>query len=63
MERFYKHNLIKIPDDFYKNDNHPFAEIIKSNTRENIDNIMKKIEELSVHDNKSYQTIHHMMLV
>ena len=20
MERFYKHNLIKIPDDFYKND-------------------------------------------
>jgi ubiquitin-protein ligase len=68
-DTFYKiyseyYSLKSIPTvyEFYKNQNHPFEEIIKNNTIQNIKNIIERLEKLSEHNNKSYRTIHHSNL-
>jgi ubiquitin-conjugating enzyme E2 Z len=41
----------------------PFGEIIKKNVSENYENIKLKLDEITIHHNKSYNTIHHNQIM
>jgi len=60
---YYSMKSIPSVYSFYKNYNHPFASIILSHVKEQYEEILKKMEELKVHNKKSYRTIHHNEMI